>query len=106
MAFLVALGLAIFVLPWPWDLAAVTTGAAVELGEAAFLWRFSHRRAPVVGVHALIGTTAVVTSPCRPLGQVRAGGEVWQARCAQGADPGTLVRVVGVDGLVLVVEVA
>jgi membrane protein implicated in regulation of membrane protease activity len=106
VVFLVALGLALFVLPWPWDLAAVATGAVVELGEATFLWRFSHRGAPAVGVDSLLGTTAIVTTACRPLGQVRAGGELWQARCAQGADPGTPVRVLGVEGLILVVEVA
>jgi membrane-bound serine protease (ClpP class) len=106
VAFLVALGLAIFVLPSPWDLVAVSAGAVVEIGEAVFLWRLSHRRAPAVGVDALIGSQAIVTSECRPLGQVRVKGELWQARCAEGAAEGATVRIRAVDGLLLVVEPA
>jgi membrane-bound serine protease (ClpP class) len=106
MAFLIALGLAIFVLPSPWGLVAVGAGAVVEVAEAVFLWRLSHRRAPAVGVDALIGAAAVVTTECRPLGQVRLKGELWQARCAEGAAQGATVRVLAVDGLLLVVEPA
>lgn len=106
MAFLVALGLAIFVLPAPWGVVAVIAGAVVEIGEAVFLWKLSHRRAPAVGVDALIGSAAVVTTECRPLGQVRVKGELWQARCAEGAAEGATVRILAVDGLLLVVEPA
>jgi len=45
-----------------------------------------------------------VTEPCHPSGQVRLAGEIWAARCDQGADPGDTVRVVGRDDLTLVVE--
>ena len=45
-----------------------------------------------------------MTSTCRPDGQVQLDGEIWQARCAAGADAGDSVRVVGRDRLVLVVE--
>jgi membrane protein implicated in regulation of membrane protease activity len=45
-----------------------------------------------------------VFSPCRPDGQVQVAGEIWAASCAAGADSGALVRVVGRDGLKLVVE--
>jgi membrane-bound serine protease (ClpP class) len=106
VAFLVALGLAIFVLPSPWGLVAVVAGAVVEVGEAVFLWRYSHRRAPAVGADALIGSAAVVTTECRPLGHVRVKGELWQARCDEGAAEGATVRVLAVDGLLLVVEPA
>ena len=37
-------------------------------------------------------------------GQVRIGGEIWQARCEAGADTGETVRVVGLNGLTLLVE--
>jgi membrane protein implicated in regulation of membrane protease activity len=42
--------------------------------------------------------------PCRPEGQVQLDGEIWQARCADGAEEGDSVRVVARDRLVLVVE--
>ncbi|MGI9111047.1 MAG: NfeD family protein [Gaiellaceae bacterium] len=106
MAFLVALGLAIFVLPSPWGVVAVGVGGAFELVEAWFLWRWSHRRAPAVGVEALIGVRAVVVSPCRPFGSVRVKGELWQARCDEGADEDAVVVVLAVEQLTLVVEVA
>ena len=41
---------------------------------------------------------------CRPHGQVFVGGELWEAECAVGADVGTTVRILRVDGLTLVVE--
>jgi membrane protein implicated in regulation of membrane protease activity len=103
MAFLVALGLALFVLSYPWNWVAVTLGAAVELGETYFWWWLSHRRRPAVGVETLVGVSGTVTAPCRPEGQVRVRGELWQGRCEEGADPGDAVEVIAVDRLTLVV---
>jgi membrane-bound serine protease (ClpP class) len=53
-----------------------------------------------------IGMSASVRSPLTPLGTVYAGGEEWSARSADGTamDRGVGVRVVGQDGLVLLVE--
>ena len=39
-----------------------------------------------------------------PVGTVRVNGELWAARCAEGAASGETVRVNGVDGLTLVVS--
>src|SRR5262249_8239705 len=70
-------------------------------------WNRTVRHKPaVVGAQTLIGREAVVLSPCRPEGQVRLDGEIWQARCGAGADPGDTVRVVGRGGLPLVVAPA
>ncbi len=104
MALVAAILLVVFVLPARWGFAALLAGLAVELGEVAFWWRFTHRRAPVVGVGTLIGRGAVVIVPCRPEGQVKLDGEVWRASCAAGADPGDVVRVVELHGLTLVVD--
>lgn len=104
MAFVVALLLALFVLDPPWEYVAVAAGAAIELGEAWFWWWLSHRHEPSVGVEILVGRRAVVTAACRPRGQVRVAGELWQARCDAGADAGEEVRVTAVDRLELVVE--
>lgn len=104
MAFVVALLLALFVLSSPWSYVALAMGAAVEGAEAWFWWWLSRRRKPTVGVETLVGRTAIVASECRPRGQVRVAGELWQARCERGASEGEKVEVVEVDRLELVVR--
>jgi membrane-bound serine protease (ClpP class) len=103
MALGAAILLAIFVLSGAWSIVAVVVGIAVEVGETWFWWRYSRRRRPVVGVETLIGARATVVTACRPRGQVRVAGELWQATCEAGADPGDSVRILAVDGLELVV---
>jgi membrane-bound serine protease (ClpP class) len=88
----------------PWGIVLVAVAAVLELAETAFWIRFSRRRHVQVGAETLAGAVAVVTEPCRPLGQIRLAGELWQARCDAGADKGDHVRVVGRSGLVLAVE--
>jgi membrane protein implicated in regulation of membrane protease activity len=94
----------LFVLPYPWNVTGLTICLVLGLGEL-FLWNRTvrHRRA-VVDVDTLIGRTATVTAPCRPVGQIRLDGETWEARCEAGADPGDTVRVIGRKRLTLVVE--
>ena len=96
--------LAVFVLPSPWGVVAVAAAGLVEVAEV-FLWiRLSKRARVRVGPEALIGTRADVVRACRPDGQVRVDGELWQAHCPAGADPGERVRVTALEGLTLVVE--
>jgi membrane-bound serine protease (ClpP class) len=104
LLFVAAVALALFVLPRPWGLVAVIAAAIVEVGETWFWVRFSQRRRIQAGAETLIGARAAVVSPCRPTGQVRLVGELWQARCEAGADTGETVRVTGRDGLTLLVE--
>jgi membrane protein implicated in regulation of membrane protease activity len=52
----------------------------------------------------MIGKTAEVLTPCRPKGQVRVDGELWEAYCAEGADAGEAVTIERLDGLTLVVR--
>ena len=104
MVFLVAILLAVFVLEEPWTWIVVIAGATFELGETTlFIW-WSKRRRAVVGTEVLIGRPAIVSTECKPVGQVRIVGELWQARCEPGADVGDEVIVKAVDGLTLVVE--
>lgn len=95
---------ALGVVPMPWAVALVAGAALVEVAESAFWIWLSKRRKAAVGAEALIGAVAKVTRPCRPLGYVRLAGELWQARCDEGADEGDEVRVRAVEGLTLVVE--
>jgi membrane protein implicated in regulation of membrane protease activity len=104
LLFVGAVLLAIFVAPAPWGLVLVAASAVVEVAETYFWIRFSRRRRIQAGAETLIGASAVVVSPCRPAGQVRVQGELWRARCEPGAEPGETVRIVGREGLTLLVE--
>ena len=92
----------LLLLPSPWNLIGFAVCLLLFLGELAF-WKlkYRHRRAQT-GVETLIGKTATVTSVCRPDGQVHLDGEIWEARCAEGADAGDTVAVVSRDHLTLV----
>ena len=104
MLFLIAVLLAIFVLPHPWGLVAVAIGAALDIAETGvFVW-WSKRRRVLVGIEAIVGRTGVATDDLWPDGQVRVNGELWRARCDGGCDAGTAVVVRAVDGLTLEVE--
>ena len=96
--------LAVFVLPFGWGIVVVSAAAAIEVAEIFFWVWLSKRYRVQVGAETLPGARAVVVTPCRPNGQVRVQGELWQARCREGADPGDTVRVVELDALTLVVE--
>jgi membrane protein implicated in regulation of membrane protease activity len=104
LLFVGAVFLALFVLPSPWGLIAVVAAGFIEVGETMFWIRFSRRRRIRMGAETLIGASAEVAAPCRPRGQVRVQGELWQAVCEEGADAGEAVCVVGRDGLTLLVE--
>ena len=106
MTVLVALLLALFVLPHPWGIAAIVGALVVEVGEAWFWIWLSRRRRVVVGTEALVGADAVVVTACRPDGHVRIAGELWRAHCEAGVDAGQRVRILGVSGLTLEVEAA
>src|SRR4051812_40885456 len=101
MALLVGIVLALFVFEdEALQVAAVAIGGAIELGEAFFWWRWTHRRPPAVGVETFVGQTAVVADE----GWVRLGGELWQARGAEGAQRGERVTVRAVVGLTVLVD--
>lgn len=110
---LVAVVLAFLVLPAPWGVIAVVGAAVVDLAETGVLVWWSRRRRArdpaAVGTEAIVGRSGVALGRLDPLGlnptgQVRVGGEIWTARSAEPVDPGEIVTVSTVDGLVLVVE--
>ena len=104
MALLLAVLLAFFVLPWPWGLIAIAGGLAVEMVELTWGLRLARRWKPGTGAEAMIGKEARVVARCRPLGQVKVHGELWQARCEEGADVGEKVGIEAIEGLTLVVR--
>ncbi len=104
MALTVAIVLALLFFPWPWNLLVILGGLAIETGELAWGLRLARRWRPTTGAEAMIGQEAEVVAACRPDGQVRIAGELWQARCAAGAGVGERVRIERLDGLTLVVS--
>lgn len=104
MAFLLAVLLAVFVLPSPWSLVAVGIGALWEIAQTGGAIWWSQRRRARVGAEALVGVRARVSSRCDPYGKVAVGGEIWNARCDGRAEPGETVRIRGLQGLTLLVE--
>ena len=81
-------------------------GLVLRLVEVFGIWRLVRRKKVQAGAETLIGRTATVIAACNPLGQVRLSGEseIWRARCAEGAERGETVRVVGINELTLIVE--
>lgn len=103
MVLLIAVLLAIFLVPWPWGLIVVAAGVVLEIGEVIWGRRLARRWRPKVGPEAMIGKRAWVVTACEPEGRVRVHGELWDAFCAAGANVGEAVKVTELDGLRLVV---
>jgi membrane protein implicated in regulation of membrane protease activity len=103
MALTVAIVLALIFLPWPWNLLTILGGLGVEIGELAWGLSLARRWRPRTGAEAIDRRGSTVVAACRPLGEVRVQGELWRARCDEGADPGETVRIETIEGLTLVV---
>jgi membrane protein implicated in regulation of membrane protease activity len=104
LIFLLACFLAVFVVPSPWGLVLVVFAAFIEVGETWFWIHYSRRRKVQVGAETLIGARGVTVGALRPRGQVRLGGEFWDATSETGVEAGVTVRVVGREDLTLHVE--
>src|SRR5512133_385328 len=103
MLIFVAIAL-LLVLSSPWNVVAFLVLLPLWVLEL-FGWnRTTKRHKKAVGAETLIGREAVVSEPCRPVGQVRLDGEIWEARCEAGALTGDRVRITGRDRLTLIVE--
>ena len=88
MLFLIALLLALFVLPSPWGVIAVVVAIVVDLVEVGVGIWYSKRRKAKVGASTLVGLTGVAMDSLDPEGQVRINGEIWRARCDLGCEAG------------------
>jgi membrane protein implicated in regulation of membrane protease activity len=104
MLLLIAIVLAVFLLPTPWNVLVLVLGLLGETGEVTFGIWYSRRRRATTGAEGMVGGTAKVVAACRPNGRVSFKGERWEAACAEGAEIGERVRIKAVDGLTLEVE--
>ncbi|HST26641.1 MAG TPA: NfeD family protein [Gaiellaceae bacterium] len=104
MIFVLVLLLALFVIPSPWSIVAVFVGAVWELATiGGGIW-WSQRKRAQTGAEALVGREARVIERCDPFGKVAVRGEIWNAKCEDGAEVDDLVHVRGLDGLTVLVE--
>jgi membrane-bound serine protease (ClpP class) len=90
----------------PWVIAqAVVVTAGLFLFLLGVLFR-SRRRVVIASMRALLGAEGETVSWRQQRGRILINGETWRARAAAPLRPGTRVKVVDRDGLVLVVEPA
>ncbi|MBI1779567.1 MAG: nodulation protein NfeD [Proteobacteria bacterium] len=90
---------------WPLILGAAAASLVFFLTVLGIAMR-ARRRRVVSGREEMIGSRGTVVAWEGGEGRVKTHGEVWRARGAATLDPGTDIRVVGIDGLTLVVEPA
>lgn len=64
----------------------------------------AHRRQPATGREGLVGQAGVARTRLNPDGLIFIRGEIWNATCAEGAEPGEQVQVTAVAGLKLKVK--
>jgi membrane-bound serine protease (ClpP class) len=84
--------------------ATIVTAAFILLVLALLLR--SRKRPVVTGKEALVGAEGEALAWQQDEGRVRVQGEIWRARSTQPLEPGTRVKVVNREGLVLFVEPA
>jgi len=88
----------------PWVIAeGVIVTAGLFLFVLGVLFR-SRRRVVIAGMRALLGAEGEALSWQGQHGRILIKGETWRARAAASLQPGTRVKVIDRDGLVLVVE--
>jgi len=96
--------LLLLLLPAPWNIVGFLVVIPLWILELLAWNRSMKGRRKAVGAQTLLGREAVVMTACRPRGQVRIDGEIWEARCDAGAGEGDTVRIVDRDNLALIVE--
>ena len=87
----------------PLILGSTATTAALIFGVVGAAMR-ARQRAPTTGAEEMIGSRGSVVEWHGTSGAVRAHGEVWSARAERTLKTGDAVRVVGREGMTLIVE--
>jgi membrane-bound ClpP family serine protease len=100
MSLIIAVLLALFVLPSPWGVIVVIGAIGLEAVEIWWGLRLARGRSSV-GVQALVGKRGRAATDLDPVGQVLIEGERWGARAARPVAVGTTIEVLSVNGLEL-----
>jgi membrane protein implicated in regulation of membrane protease activity len=101
---LIGIGLAIFVVPWPWNIPIVILFGLIEIAETSWAWRWVRHADDTRGPKTVIGATGRAVTDCRPSGTVRVHATMWPAECAIGVDGGQRIRVLAQVEQTLIVE--
>jgi membrane-bound ClpP family serine protease len=96
--------LLLYVLPSPSGLVSLLACFALFADEVAFWHRRVRTHRVAVGAETLIGARGTAIADCRPEGQIRLRGEIWDVRCPDRATRGDAVVVTAQEDLWLVVE--
>ena len=105
MAFVVALILGFLFLDGWMRYAVIIGGAAIEIAEIA-VWLRWRKISPKHGIETLVGMTGVAVTDCKPDGQVKVKGQIWNAHSSHAIAAGDRVRVTKVERLLLEVDAA
>ena len=105
ISLIIAILLALFVLPSPWGIVAVIGAACLEVVEISWGLRLARRRSSV-GAETLVGREAVVVRALDPEGQVAIDGERWKARSHTPVPVDAKVVIESIDRLTLEVRPA
>jgi membrane-bound serine protease (ClpP class) len=87
----------------PVILGSTATTAVLIFGIVGAAMR-ARRRPPTTGAEEMIGASATVVDWDGARGSVRVHGEIWSARADRSLSPQSAVRVVGREGMTLIVE--
>jgi membrane-bound ClpP family serine protease len=104
MLVILALVLALTLLPFPASLVVVGFAGLCELGMMLLGFRYTNHFKLASGAETLIGETARAITTLAPDGQVKLNGEIWQGRAERMIRAGAWVRVTAIQGLTLEVE--
>ena len=103
MTLVLAILASVFFLDGAWRFVVIGAAAALEAAELAIWLRWRGRRAQM-GAESMVGAVGIAATDCRPEGQVKLKGQLWNARCESGVEQGDEVIVDRVDGLSLIVS--
>jgi membrane-bound serine protease (ClpP class) len=103
MTLVLAILASVFFLDGAWRFVVIGAAAAIEVAELSIWLRWRGRKAQM-GAEAMVGTVGVAATDCKPEGQVKVKGQLWNARCPAGVEEGDTVVVDRVEGLRLIVS--
>ena len=98
MSLIVGTLIAFLFLDGVWRVALIAVVVLVELAEIG-LWLKWRKVRSTTGAEGLLGSHGTALTDCAPDGQVKVKGQIWKARCRDGARAGEGIEVIAVEGL-------
>ena len=102
MALVIGTAIAVIFFDGIWRVLIIGAVALIEVVEVGIWLKWRKVRA-TTGAEGIVGMKGTALTKCRPDGQVRVKGQIWNATCREGADKGDDVVVESLSGLRLTV---